>query len=55
MQSRVNLVQAARDQIAQDYGRPWSMYLRAPRARLTAALGLMSGVRCEDEGDGWAE
>lgn len=52
MRKSVELVQAAYDGIADDYDRRWSVHLRAPQGRLTAALGLSAGMRCADLGCG---
>lgn len=51
MRTSIELMQAAYDQIAEDYDRR-SAYLRAPQRRLTAALGLTKGLRCADLGCG---
>jgi len=52
MRKSTELVQAAYDQIAEEYDRQWSVHLRGPQSRLTAALGLKPGERCADLGCG---
>lgn len=52
MRKSTELVQAAYDQIAEEYDRQWSVHLRGPQSRLTAALGLLPGMRCADLGCG---
>ena len=51
MRTSIELMQAAYDQIADDYDRR-STYMRAPQHRLTAALRLTPGLRCADLGCG---
>ena len=51
MRTSIELMQAAYDQIVDDYDRR-STYLRAPQRRLTAALRLAPGMRCADLGCG---